>query len=397
MASQIAYCDACKFDDALVEATCFCVSCIEYLCQMCCRDHKRNKATRSHTLLENEKMPTDIEPFQRLHKMTKCEIHPEYEIAYECVDHKSGICVACLSESHRKCEHIHDFALDSDETDVISFNDLLSRLEDITVLEENCSRSSAKEGKQIMTEVNAFRNKLKGYVDRITEKFLFDVKGILKSDEEKSKKANNKRKMIKANIDKGNNLLKLANEHCTKSQIGVVSKHLKDMKQKFREDIDSSIQQPLQYQLLKKKATDITHNCIREVQRLSKWVDSIENGSDAIPPTKDFGMQTDKEVLQVVLPAEECSDSVKTREMVKNADQIIKADNKKEVIHEPCTKGPEKEDTSAAPSPVELPKQDSATQTDPQQSGAPLTFNLLLNPAQQPCRQLASRCTNAFF
>ncbi|WAR05354.1 hypothetical protein MAR_020723 [Mya arenaria] len=56
------FCEACQYDDSFEEATGFCVTCSEYLCQTCCRDHKRNKVTRIHSLLKNDDIPSDITP-----------------------------------------------------------------------------------------------------------------------------------------------------------------------------------------------------------------------------------------------------------------------------------------------------------------------------------------------
>ena len=355
---QTTHCDACKFDDALVEATSFCVSCTEYLCRMCCHDHKRNKATRSHTLLKNEEMPTDIEPFKKLHKLTRCATHPEHEIAYECVDHKTVICVACLSETHRKCEDIHDFALDSDEADAFSFNESLSRLEDVIVNNETCSKRLAT-GKQIMTDMHEFRRNLVSYVDRTTDKFLLDVKDSLKAEEENNKTAINDCKTIRVHIDNGNNLLKLANEHCTKRQFGVVSKYLKELNLKVEEDIDAINQLPLERLSFQENATLLTRNCIREVKLLSKWLSDSECGSDAVPTSKNVATQTDREELQVVLPAKESSD------IVEKSDTITKlrnstVDSKQNSLCKSGAYGSEKEDTPEGRLPVDLSIQNTA-------------------------------------
>ena len=76
------HCDACKYDDCIEEATGFCVSCTEYLCQTCCRDHRKNKLTRNHSILKDGEMPEDVELFRKLNELTKCMIHPENDIAY---------------------------------------------------------------------------------------------------------------------------------------------------------------------------------------------------------------------------------------------------------------------------------------------------------------------------
>ncbi|XP_052806322.1 uncharacterized protein LOC128235549 [Mya arenaria] len=122
-------CEACKYDDSFEEATGFCVTCSEYLCQTCCRDHKRNKVTREHSLLKNDDIPADITPFKTIKQLSTCDIHPDNDIAYECGDHEALVCVFCLNESHRKCENIHDLGVvDSADSGINMMAELQDRI-----------------------------------------------------------------------------------------------------------------------------------------------------------------------------------------------------------------------------------------------------------------------------
>jgi len=309
MAIQITYCDACKFDDSLVEAKGFCVSCTEYLCQMCCRDHKRIKATRSHTLLENDEMPFDKGPFQRLHKLTRCETYQDHELAYECVDHKTVICVVCLSETHRKCEDILDFALVSDETESISFTEQRCRLENITSTKENCLRKLILGQQGINNDVNDFRKQLKRHIDRLADKLLSDVNDAIKAEKQKHKKAKNKYEKLKSHIDDGIELIKLADAHCTKRQSVVVLRYVKNLKMQIVNDIDTLIQQPLQCLALTKDTSILDRECIGKFELLPKSLDDFESGSDDLTFTMaSVAQNEDGEALRSVLPGRKSSE-----------------------------------------------------------------------------------------
>ncbi|WAR05501.1 hypothetical protein MAR_020870 [Mya arenaria] len=60
------FCEPCQYDESFEEVTGFCVTCSEYLCQTCCRDHKRNKVTRRHSLLKYAEIPT----YRRLRQLS---------------------------------------------------------------------------------------------------------------------------------------------------------------------------------------------------------------------------------------------------------------------------------------------------------------------------------------
>ena len=52
-------CTACKSDDIVREASCFCKDCDEYLCKDCKTDHKKFKKLQGHTLKDIEKQDRD--------------------------------------------------------------------------------------------------------------------------------------------------------------------------------------------------------------------------------------------------------------------------------------------------------------------------------------------------
>jgi len=79
-------------------------------------------------------MHADKEAFETINKLTKCDVHPHHDYAYEWVDHKSFICVVCLSETHRKCEYILDLytCTEIDQEHLRMFAEIQDKLDFLT-------------------------------------------------------------------------------------------------------------------------------------------------------------------------------------------------------------------------------------------------------------------------
>ncbi|XP_060580837.1 uncharacterized protein LOC132737551 [Ruditapes philippinarum] len=98
-------CDPCQYDDTKESAVGFCVVCVEYLCQGCCRDHKKSKVTRDHKIIKDN-LPEDATVFRLVKEMTSCTEHPDIQVSHKCEDHRVYVCVMCIAGAHRKCDHV---------------------------------------------------------------------------------------------------------------------------------------------------------------------------------------------------------------------------------------------------------------------------------------------------
>lgn len=103
-------CHPCLIDETDELASSFCVDCVEYLCSSCNRDHRKNKLTRGHRLLEELDMLRDPTPFSKMKELMLCSDHRTSEVAYKCEDHDQFICVTCIAVGHRKCERVIELA-----------------------------------------------------------------------------------------------------------------------------------------------------------------------------------------------------------------------------------------------------------------------------------------------
>ncbi|XP_052778559.1 E3 ubiquitin-protein ligase TRIM71-like [Mya arenaria] len=122
-------CDPCRFDETEEKATGFCLDCVEYLCSACSRDHRKNKITRTHTILKDEDMPSDVSTFASMKTMTKCKVHPDRTVEYKCSTHDELICVSCFAKAHRQCQTIDELTVERTEKQLQSVAQQTKRLQ----------------------------------------------------------------------------------------------------------------------------------------------------------------------------------------------------------------------------------------------------------------------------
>nr|XP_034309469.1 tripartite motif-containing protein 45-like [Crassostrea gigas] len=101
-------CDACQREDEDLMASDWCESCSDSLCAVCAKAHKRNTASRNHTLVPIAdfcKVPGGNESFQSAPVV--CQEHRK-RVKYICVDHEELCCTKCVCTKHRKCTQVDD-------------------------------------------------------------------------------------------------------------------------------------------------------------------------------------------------------------------------------------------------------------------------------------------------
>ena len=100
-------CDLCLEDEQCVEATAFCIICLQYLCNTCHKSHSRIQTTKQHKLLIGKDMP---EKELGAHVKPKCKQHLDKILEYFCKDHKTPCCSTCQRLNHRNCKRLIKFA-----------------------------------------------------------------------------------------------------------------------------------------------------------------------------------------------------------------------------------------------------------------------------------------------
>ncbi|XP_060572439.1 uncharacterized protein LOC132730498 [Ruditapes philippinarum] len=96
---QEMFCEHCdKHDKQYVPAEGFCEECLEYLCAICLKFHKRLLV--SHTIKDKANMPQD---FSR----EKCTVHQDELIKFYCQACKKFACTECKTQDHGNCSMIN--------------------------------------------------------------------------------------------------------------------------------------------------------------------------------------------------------------------------------------------------------------------------------------------------
>lgn len=99
------YCEPCLRDNEREKTSDYCLSCNEYLCMLCVKYHRKNMASRDHTIIKiSEMLSMPIVPEKRLSNC--CPKHENEKIQMYCHEHEQPCCGLCVGTEHRKCEKV---------------------------------------------------------------------------------------------------------------------------------------------------------------------------------------------------------------------------------------------------------------------------------------------------
>ncbi|XP_052803330.1 uncharacterized protein LOC128233613 [Mya arenaria] len=234
------FCEPCQYDESFEEVTGFCVTCSEYLCQTCCRDHKRNKVTRIHSLLKNAEIPADITPFTTIKQLSTCKIHPDNDIAYECEDHEALVCVFCLTENHRKCENVHDLGdVISADSDVNLMAALQERIHVLKAQKEEQRKTSEMEQEAIKNNIQSLDVKWKDHITSLRKDLETQLSKLSLSGTTQWKESIDDCHEIETEITRNKMLIETLMKHGTKRQITVVLRQTKHARADLKEKLQS--------------------------------------------------------------------------------------------------------------------------------------------------------------
>ena len=147
-------CNPCLFDDTEEPAVGFCVVCVEYLCQGCCRDHKKSKVTRDHKIIKDN-LPEDASVFRLVKEMTTCKEHPDVQVSHKCQDHRLYVCVMCIAGGHRKCDHVIELQKERN----VSKNGFLKTIEELDMIKKK-SNDIVEKRRVNMNVITEEKNKI---------------------------------------------------------------------------------------------------------------------------------------------------------------------------------------------------------------------------------------------
>ncbi|XP_061190739.1 E3 ubiquitin-protein ligase Midline-1-like [Saccostrea echinata] len=160
-------CDSCLRDSEEEDASDFCLSCIEFLCKVCSRCHKKHLLSRSHNVcpLNDIKLQHIQSAFG---KEDICKKHPDHKLNLYCFKHEQPCCIICGGTEHRQCDSVE--AVEKAEETYRACGKIDSMLEDMRSLRQKLINAKVEQERNI-TELEDTLDK----VTEETEKELNDI------------------------------------------------------------------------------------------------------------------------------------------------------------------------------------------------------------------------------
>ncbi|XP_052806470.1 uncharacterized protein LOC128235709 [Mya arenaria] len=326
------FCEPCQYDDSFVEATGFCVTCSEYLCQTCCRDHKRNKVTREHSLLKNDDIPVDKTPFTTIKQLSTCETHPDNDIAYECGDHEVFVCVFCLTETHRKCENVHDLgAVDSFDSDINIMAELQDRIQALQSQKEKQRKTIEIEQQEVKTNIQSLEEKWKDHITGLGNDLETQLSEMSISETKKLIEHINGCQEIQTEINRNKSLIDTLMNHGTKRQISVVLSRTTHARANLKEKLQTLERQRQQSIVLMNVKELYLLTAIAELsieEEGKNELDVLEHTSDEVLVTlhsENEPRETIDKSIQTSFDAANCDANKRSPKTPKKIDKFIQA------------------------------------------------------------------------
>jgi len=229
--SSETHCDPCKYDGNVETATGFCVSCTEYLCRNCQRDHKKFKLTRSHKVLIGENIPKDSTAFIVIKDHMKCSTHPGNELSFECVAHKAMICAVCLAHNHRHCEDIDD--LDAYDkhclTEVADPQHITSLIDKLRIYKQKkvaALDKSEKQHEHIRQQCDDWVEKWKKHIDNLGMILMNEAEMCCQQEIKSAMDCLNKCTDMENYLDSHREIVAILTLHGSNKEVAIVSRSL---------------------------------------------------------------------------------------------------------------------------------------------------------------------------
>ncbi|KAH3807220.1 uncharacterized protein LOC127835024 [Dreissena polymorpha] len=282
-------CQPCSFDDEEREASGFCVNCLEYICNDCSRDHRRNKITRDHVVLKGDEMPEDSTQFAKIKDLMKCPLHAENDISFECKDHGNLICVSCFTENHRKCEHVLDIAANEDAKQFM----MQAQLNQFEVLKTKCrilaekkecdKNVLIKERQELEDKGRALAADLREHLAGLEARFEKKLGNLFRFEIFKLLKETDMITEHQRTLDELNRLVATVGRHGSKKEVIIVNKYIQDRLKKCAEELDQSDGKEQRHIKLtqtfdKKKITSLA-----TLTLMNESLEQTQNSSDIFP------------------------------------------------------------------------------------------------------------------
>ncbi|XP_062591941.1 probable E3 ubiquitin-protein ligase MID2 [Saccostrea cucullata] len=161
-------CEACQRDNESEGADNYCLFCCEALCDMCAKDHRKNRTSRDHKICRLDEMKC-VPELSKISSNIYCEKHKDRPIELFCNDHEEPCCAMCCSTEHRKCESVE--TIEQKAENVRNSGQIEELSKDIKKFGQKLSDTKCKE-EQNITEIEDEADAIKSEVHRVKEEII---------------------------------------------------------------------------------------------------------------------------------------------------------------------------------------------------------------------------------
>lgn len=187
-------CGSCEVENEETRGVNYCFECCEAICETCTRFHKKNAASRRHTVCP---LSSALDTCWQQHMYKWCLNHPDRLIELVCNDHDDPCCSLCAATQHRTCNSVEPLdvaAKKIKECGIIQ--DIVSKLkayeQKLSIIkfsqEENLDEID-KESERLREEAMKLEEDLVRYVSDLKNTFLNELAKLTKASKEKVNKS----------------------------------------------------------------------------------------------------------------------------------------------------------------------------------------------------------------
>ncbi|XP_062613796.1 E3 ubiquitin-protein ligase TRIM45-like [Saccostrea cucullata] len=180
-------CDSCMRDNEEEEASDFCLSCLEFLCKMCTKFHRKHLLSRDHSIcpLKELKLQHIQSTFG---KDDICKKHPDQKLKLYCKKHEEPCCVVCGGMEHRQCDSVEPIEKAAETFKASGTLD--SILQDVRNFKQKLTHAKGKQEKNIKEledtldtvteETEKELNDLVCLIERLKTEHLDEISAVVK-------------------------------------------------------------------------------------------------------------------------------------------------------------------------------------------------------------------------
>ncbi|KAL3892064.1 hypothetical protein ACJMK2_004304 [Sinanodonta woodiana] len=219
-------CDSCSSENVCTLAEGFCAVCKEAMCTDCLKFHRRQKMTKSHSIVSVDEFDGNPQNLIPLVEDLRCLQHEGEYVKFYCKDHKVAGCVTCFFHSHNTCSNIIDLeneapALlrDINPDEIISdMEKMESHLQMCMAINESSVSNVETDVNKITDLINEIRRKINSLLDDLENGLKTEGNRIYKEENIRIQEENHKCLSLIQAVKTSRVLFKTVNQYGSEMQ-----------------------------------------------------------------------------------------------------------------------------------------------------------------------------------